>query len=311
MVIDNVALFIYARPETTLRVFETIRQAAPKRLFLIGDGPNVSRPKDTALVHETRRLVERGVDWDCELHTNYLDVNRGMGQRQASGFGWVLDQVESCIFLEDDTVPHSSFFPYCTELLGRYREDRRVMAISGNNFHRGMRRSDGSYYFSRMFHAWGWATWRRAWAMYDMKMGLWQRMRSERWLNEIWQDAKLAQYWQECFDAVGNGLDTWDYQFAFAMFAQNGVCIAPAVNLVSNIGFGSTATNTKEVTAEANTPVEEMPFPLDHPTFLIPDYKADSAEFALMCRTTAPRSAPWRALGEYIRAAKLKISHRK
>lgn len=52
-----------------------------------------------------------------------------------SGISWVFEQVEAAILLEDDCVPAPTFFPFCTELLERYRMDARIGMIAGHVAH--------------------------------------------------------------------------------------------------------------------------------------------------------------------------------
>lgn len=275
-----VALFIFNRPEKTAKVLEQIRLVRPAQLFVIADGPRSNNKTDEELVAATRHLVDSTVDWPCSVYRNYSDRNLGCRLRPATGYEWVFQHVECCIFLEDDCLPHPSFFPYCSELLHRYAHDTRIFAVSGNNFlFNAPRRAPASYYFTKQFHAWGWATWKRAWDLYDINMTKWPLIRDCGFLLDIWRDKVIADHWYNAFDSTYRGLDAWDYQFAFACQINNGLCIAPSVNLVSNIGFGSDATHTKVPTIEASNPAEELLLPLHHPDFVIPDVQADRLEF--------------------------------
>ncbi|MFM7711944.1 MAG: glycosyltransferase family 2 protein, partial [Microcystis sp.] len=142
-------------PDTTARVFEAIRQAKPPKLLVVADGPRADRADDIEKCKAARAIIE-GVDWDCEVLTNYSDVNLGCKNRVSSGLNWVFDTVEEAIILEDDCVPDPTFFRFCEELLEYYRHDQRIMVISGNNFQFGKKRTGYSYYFSVYTHCWGW-----------------------------------------------------------------------------------------------------------------------------------------------------------
>ena len=74
--------------------FARIRQAKPKQLFIIADGPRDNHPKDIDLCAECRKIVEN-VDWECEVYHNYADQNMGCGKRPATGFDWVFENVLS------------------------------------------------------------------------------------------------------------------------------------------------------------------------------------------------------------------------
>jgi hypothetical protein len=131
-----VLLLIFRRPDTTARVFEAIRAAKPTRLFVSADGPRGGRPEETERCRMARDLAT-AVDWDCELRTNFRADNAGCKLAVSGGIRWFFDHVDEGIILEDDCLPSQSFFCFCQELLHRYRDDERVMQISGANFQFG------------------------------------------------------------------------------------------------------------------------------------------------------------------------------
>jgi hypothetical protein len=271
-----VALFVFNRPETTARVIEAIRAAAPPLLLVVADGPRPGVPADETACREVRALVDRA-DWSCRVRTNYADANLGCRDRLASGIDWVFDEVPEAILLEDDTLPDPTFFRFADELLGRYREDDRVMCISGDNFQGGRRRGSASYYFSRYSHIWGWATWRAAWARYDRDLTRWPHLRADGWLANILRDPADIKYWTDVFDRVARGdFDTWDYQWLFTCWAEGGLTVLPNQNLVTNIGFASSATHTSGDSPLAELPTEPMEFPLVHPEHMTAHAEADA-----------------------------------
>ncbi len=271
-----VAFIIFNRPDTTARVFEAIRQAKPPLLLVIADGPRTSKLGEAEKCAATRAIIDR-VDWDCEVRTNYSDVNLGCGKRVSSGLNWVFEEVEEAIILEDDCLPDPSFFPFCEELLAYYRDDSRIMAISGNNFQRGKKHSEDSYYFSRYNHVWGWASWRRAWKHYDFTMNKWPQIRDGGWLNSVLEDRYSIRDWAIEFEKMYKcEKDTWDYQWTFACWIQNGLTILPQVNLISNIGFNADATHTTKDSPFANQSLSTIEFPLIHPSFVLRNTRADS-----------------------------------
>jgi len=207
-----VIFVIFNRPETTERVFETIREAKPKKLLVIADAPRATHPDDIERCAAARAIINR-VDWECEVLTNYADVNLGIGKRPATGFDWAFTLVEEAIILEDDCLPHPTFFRYCEELLDRYRHDLRIMSISGQNVQFGQSRTPYSYYFSRYHHIWGWATWRRAWQHFDIEMKLWPEAKQQNLLAGILDTPKAFKSWTHTFQQTYEGiLPTWDYR---------------------------------------------------------------------------------------------------
>jgi hypothetical protein len=273
-----VAFIIFNRPDTTDRVFQAIRQAQPQRLLVIADGPRADRPGEAEKCAATRAVIDL-VDWECEVLTNYSDTNLGCKRRVSSGIDWVFSQVEEAIILEDDCLPAPSFFQFCQTLLEKYRDDDRVMMISGDSFQPADRKFEDSYYFSKYIHIWGWATWRRAWQHYDVEMSSWQDFRDRRLLNASCPDPIEAEYWLKIFDDVANGsVDTWDQQWVYTCWQQSGMSIMPAVNLISNIGFRDDATHTIGSSPWAEMPVGRI-HNIRHPPFVLKDQEADTYTF--------------------------------
>jgi hypothetical protein len=276
MIKTPVAFIIFKRPDTTEKVFQAIRQAKPPKLFVIADAPRADRPDEAEKCAAARAIIDR-VDWDCEVFKNYSEINLGCGKRPATGISWVFDQVEEAIILEDDCLPHPTFFRFCEELLEYYRQDKKIGVISGANFQFGRRRNDYSYYFSRYSHSWGWASWRRVWQNFDFDMKLWPVIRDGNWLQDILEDNNAVKYWTRIFqDTYDGNLDGWDYQWTFSCWIQSYLSILPNVNLISNIGYGGESTNTKETYSKfANMSTKSVAFPLKHPLFMIRDIQAD------------------------------------
>ncbi len=272
-----VALLIFNKPDTTEKVFEAIRQAKPPKLLVVADGPRSDRPGEAEKCQATRAIIDR-VDWDCQVLTNYSDVNLGCKLRVSSGLDWVFNTVEEAIILEDDCLPHPTFFHFCEELLDYYQDDERIMVISGDNFQFGRKRTEYSYYFSRYNHCWGWATWRRSWQHYDIEMKLWPKIRDGNWLRYILEEPMTVRYWQKIFQATYEEKNnSWAYRWTFSCWVQSGLTVIPNVNLVSNLGFVIEATHTKNSrNPSAHLPLEKMCFPLQHPPFIIRDAEADN-----------------------------------
>jgi hypothetical protein len=194
-----VLILAFSRPDVTAKVIEAIRAARPSRLFFAVDGPREGREAEREKVMQVRRLAQR-VDWDCELRTLFREANLGCKVSVSQAITWFFEQVEDGIILEDDCVAHPSFFPFAADLLDRYRDDERVVMISGDNFQLGRRRTVYDYYFSRYTHIWGWATWRRAWKLYDHGMRYWPELRDGGWLLDLLGTREAAEYWQAIFD---------------------------------------------------------------------------------------------------------------
>ncbi len=252
-----VAFFVFNRPDLTRKVFERIRVARPRKLLLIADGPRPHVPSDAGRCEEVLSIVSHP-DWICEVLTNFSDHNMGCKRRLSSGLDWVFEQCPEAIVLEDDCIPSLSFFSFCSEMLHHYRDDTRIMHVSGSNFQDGHKRGSASYFFSRYPLTWGWATWRRAWLNYDVLMPSWPDMLREEWLRTVLKDRREYRYWNEIFTRQYAGMiNTWDYQWIYACWRSGGLAIQPDRNLVSNIGAGEDATHFRDSHSTIGLPLED------------------------------------------------------
>jgi len=236
---------IFNRPEITAVTWERIRAYKPGRLFVVSDAAR--NAKEELLVEQTRKITEQ-IDWNCVVKRNYAPQNMGCKNRIVSGLQWLFSQVEDGVILEDDCLPHPDFFDFCFRMLEIYRDDQRVMHVSGSCFVE-MDKTSRPGWLSRHSDIWGWATWRRAFRHYDPDMKTWRRPLP--WFGKWLGDGPLErEYWATHFDKVKRGeIDTWDYQWHYSVMKRRGRCVVPGVNLISNIGHGAAATHTKD---EAN-----------------------------------------------------------
>ena len=258
--LETPILFLtYNRPGLTRQVLAAIREAQPKRLFIAADGPKPGKTGDCEQCQAVRNVLRDGIDWDCEVNTLLRDENLGCKRAVSSAITWFFDHVAEGIILEDDTLPRQSFFRFCEELLDEYRNTPAILHISGDNFQQGRRRGSGSYYFSIYNHIWGWATWRRAWRLYDVEMKSFPDFKQNSKAHTIFSCSAERDYWLQMLQMAYNGqIDTWDFQWTFAVWLNRGLCVLPNANLVSNIGFGDDATNTSSQSWLSRLPSAEI-----------------------------------------------------
>jgi hypothetical protein len=237
-----VLLTAFNRPVETARVLDAIRGYAPTQLFLAVDGPRAGVPGETESCAEVVRVLE-GVDWTCEVERLVRNENLGCRRAMEGAIDWFFEHVPEGIILEDDCLPSPDFFRLCDVLLDTYRDDQAVGMICGTNVLGEWRPSGASYFFG-VGAVWGWASWRRAWgraADHLVALGSPDACATaERLLGSArWRTLHTR------LRAVARGeLDTWDYPWVFALAARGQLAVLPAVNLVTNIGFGPGATHT-------------------------------------------------------------------
>jgi hypothetical protein len=279
-----VVFLMFNRPDCTARSFAEIRRARPAQLLVVADGPRPGHPSDAVRCAETRRIVDEGVDWPCEVRRNYSDRNLGCAERVSSGLTWAFSIAEEVIVIEDDCLPDFTFFTFCEELLARYRHDSRIGQICGTPFIVPKLERDTSYIFSRYGPIWGWASWRRAWQHYDLRLSDWPALRAKRALSSVIYSTAELRWRTRLYDSLHAGPPgTWDFQWGYAKITQSMLSVIPCKNLISNIGFGSDATHP--VNSDGGFPRSAMQSQLLHPKWILPDPAFD-ATFSRRCSSS-------------------------
>lgn len=261
-----VVLIGFNRPDLTRRVMLAIREFRPQVLFLVSDGPRPHRPSEDSLVSESREIME-SVDWACDVRRIYSDVNLGCKKRVSSGITEVFRHVDQAIILEDDCLPHASFFEFCEAQLRSFKSDERVSVVSGQLVPTSYQFST-RYVFSRYSFIWGWATWARTWRDYDVRISGWPKLKDQNFLSQVFgADQRAIRFWTQNFDLIYSGqLDTWDHQLSLSNWLHNRVCVVPSKNLVSNLGFRADATHTTGNSRYAELPVGNIDPSLSMPS---------------------------------------------
>ena len=276
-----VLFIVFNRPSTTLKVFEKIREAKPKKLYVAADGPRNNVFGENDVCDEVRRIATN-VDWPCKVYTLFRKKNLGCGKAVSGAITWFFKKEKMGIILEDDCLPDKSFFNFCSVLLKKYQNDERIGMISGNNFqYNGGIIVDESYFFSRYPHIWGWATWRRAWRSFDLKMTSWPLIKNNPLLfNKLFISSEERKCFSNWFDEIYAAPNiTWDVQWIFLLRYNGLLSISPNKNLVKNIGFSSFSTHTSETRKFIlNTPLESISL-IKHPLHVVVNTVADDFTF--------------------------------
>jgi hypothetical protein len=255
---------VFNRPEPTRRVFEAIRMARPPRLYLAADGPRPDREGEVERCHAVRSIAS-AVDWPCEVFTLFREQNLGCRRAVSGAITWFFEQEAEGIILEDDCLPAPDFFRFCDAALATWRDEPRVMHVGGHVLLDGPGPQDAL--LSRLVPIWGWATWRRAWRQFDSEMRSLHRLR-ELPLRD-WYGSQCGNVRNAIERIHFDQVDAWGARWVLTVMANDGLSVLPRINLISNIGFGPTATHTTVDSHVANRPVGRLSDPLQLPTGLL------------------------------------------
>ena len=281
-----VALFIFRRTETVIRIIKVLEEVKPLRLYLIADGPRNEEEKKEIL--ETRKRIEESINWNCEIIKNYAVKNRGVYENIAGGAKWVFEREQSAIFLEDDNLPEVTFFQFCREMLEKYKENDRILWICGTNYlEKFLTEEKESYVFTKHLMPCGWASWAEKFNRYydgDLKIledkNLVKQMKNI-YTNHALYKQQLVSANSEIYRRNKNKkYASWDFQMAISIRANNLYGICPKYNQIKNIGVdlysihGGTSLSNEMTRRFCGINSYPLEFPLKHPKII-----AENIEF--------------------------------
>jgi hypothetical protein len=236
----------FNRYDETIKSFEKIIEYKPTELYIASDGPRLYKIGENGVVISIREYILSRIDWPCKISTRFIDNNEGCKYAVSNSITWFFENVEYGVIIEDDCVVDVSFFEFCNQLLILYKNNEDIWHIDASNFISHSLNAN-TYHFSKYYLIWGWATWRRAWKKYSISMEGFDSFINNQCLKNVFKDKLELIYWEKQLKLANlNQIDTWDYQWFYTIWSNNGLSIRPDVNLVQNIGFSETATHTKK-----------------------------------------------------------------
>lgn len=287
-------LFIgFKRFEESKAVIEAIQAVKPPRFYFACDGPRPDREGEAEAVQRVRDLAKL-VDWPCEFKTRFSEENQSVKFGPPSAIEWFFQHEEEGIILEDDCLPMPSWFWFAQEMLERYRHDERIWVIMGNNLMTEwpVANNDSYYYSAHGYGAyWGWASWRRMWAKYDLHMKDWPDLVKSGLMEGHFLTRGERR---EALEVLGRSHDgrihSWDFQLDYGRICNGALNVIPNVNLIRNIGFGDNSTHTGSTLDPRNKEnASDIGFPLHHPKFMLVDRARDKEYFTRYVQPSALR----------------------
>lgn len=279
-----IVLFSFKRIEKILIILDRISCIKPSKLYIISDGGRTQ--EEHFQVEKVRREIEMNITWECELVKRYSSHNIGVYENIAGGAKWVFEREDRAIFLEDDNLPELSFFPFCEELLERYKDDTRILWICGTNYLKEYEPVNGcSYLVTKNMMPCGWASWSSKFPKYyDGELELWKdpyirkRVQSEPAYKPLMKQ-DVTNWDQELRRKRKNGkFASWDYQMSFTQRVHGMYAIVPKFNQITNIGVdsdsihGGTSFDNEMTRRFCGLPTRSLEFPLIHPKALFIDH---------------------------------------
>lgn len=281
-----ILIVTYKRHDTTFEVLKTLKMIQAKTVYISSN--HWKNDEEKEIVLSLREKIKNFIDWNCDLHMIIRTEHLKAKDSFSSAIDTFFQYEDMGIILEDDIVPNQSFFSYCQELLIKYKDDYRILTISGwsaLDFDLEAKNTlQDDYFFSKYNHMWGWATWKRAWKLYQKEL-----INFEQNFSKIKFDTyEEKKTWHQIFSLYNKGkIDTWDYPWTYTIWKNQGLCIYPKNNMVQNIGLNRTdATNTKQWSKYEEMKTYEINNPIKHPQEIKRNVFLDKKNFIITTKNT-------------------------
>ena len=253
-----ILLITFNRPKYVKIMLEALKKANVKSLFVFRDGPRPSCKTDYDNCELVKSLID-GIDWGCDVKTNFMQNNLGCGYGPYSAISWAFQFTDKLIILEDDCIPTISFFDFCDNMLSRYYNNSTIRIISGRSqftTHPIFKEQD--YVFTQYAPTWGWATWKRVWDGFDLQDRVIGDFFKKGGFTNQFANKRENRYWNYRYkfrnNPIKDSLHIWDYQFGAFSRVNGAFGIVPKSNLIKYIGVeGTHPVYVESVFAELET----------------------------------------------------------
>jgi hypothetical protein len=229
----GIIIFAYNRGPHLAKTLDGLKaNKEVKEIYLFQDG--LKKEEHRAGWEATKKVIE-AIDW-CKVNYFLAGENKGLARSIVDGVNYVFNENDAIIVLEDDCVPMSNFISYMLQCLEKYKDNKQVYCISGSSWTIDVEKDKYDVYFTRRTNSCGWGTWKDRWAKYEIDNQILDRIK-----NDEVESLNLAMWGsdleQMLCDRLSGRNDSWSVYWSLKVIELGGVCVAPYVSLINNIGF--------------------------------------------------------------------------
>jgi hypothetical protein len=239
-----VILFVYNRPEHTLKTLEALQAnelSSQTELYVFCDGAKSNATSEQLEKIAQTRQVVRKQKWCANVHIEESTTNKGLAASIISGVSKVIEKHSRAIVLEDDIVTGRYFLTYMNKALDLYKDSPEVWHI--NAWTNPVKATDpaGTFIYPVM-ECWGWATWADRWQHYKKDSEYYYKKFTRKDIYHFNSEG-TENRWKQVLRNRSGKLNTWAIFWAATIFEHGGVCVAPQKTLVKNVGMDNSGEN--------------------------------------------------------------------
>lgn len=260
-----VILFVYNRPEHTLKTLEALQKndlAQQTELYIFCDGAkNNATPEQAKKIAETREII-RSKKWCGNVHIEESAENKGLAASIISGVSKIMEKHGCAIILEDDIVTGKFFLTYMNKALDLYKDTPTVWHINGWT-NPVKTKSPSNAFVYPVMECWGWATWADRWQYYKKDCEYYCKKFSRKDIYHFNSEG-TENRWKQVLRNKSGKINTWAIFWAATIFEHNGLCVAPQKTLVRNVGMDNSGENCY------SSPLQTVHGSIDHEITFFP-----------------------------------------
>lgn len=243
-----IALFIYRRPDHARRTILSLLACDgvdTSPIHVYADGPKSSGEAEAV---RATRVVARDL---LGQRATFREQERNLGLAESviAGVTELCEQYGQVIVVEDDLVLGPSFLGFLNEGLRHFRTEPRVMQISGHMFDVPELRDTNEAVLLPMTTSWGWATWKRAWDLFDPAATGWEARLGTAEASRRFNLDGHYDYRRMLQRQMKGEIDSWAIRWNYAVFARDGLALFPPRTLVANVGMDGSGTHGRAAIA--------------------------------------------------------------
>ena len=229
-----IVLFAYRRLAHTKQTIQALQDnflAKKSEIFIYSDAPK--KPEVVNEVNEVRKYLKtvRGFK-----KANIIERKKNLGLANSiiDGVSTIVNQYGKVIVIEDDLVTSKYFLNYMNHCLKLYEKDSKVASISAYIYPiAGLPES----FFIKGADCWGWATWKRAWRLFEADgKKLLSELEKKNLVKEF-DFNNSYDYTQMLKDQILAKNDSWAIRWYASVFLKDKLTLYPSYSFVQNIGI--------------------------------------------------------------------------
>ncbi len=240
-----IILFAYNRPvhlKKTLDALAANYLAKQSELIIYIDGvKQEASQKDIQQTSQVKKIAEEEVRFKNKKVV-IAQHNKGLAKSIIEGVTNTVNDYKKVIVLEDDMITSPYFLNFLNEALTLYENNAFVSCISGYIY--PVKGLLPETFFIKGADCWGWATWKRAWDIFEPNGTLLLNNLTEKNLFYDFNFYDSYPYLKMLEDQIAGRNNSWAIRWYASAFLQEKLTLYPAVSFVRNIGFDGSGTHS-------------------------------------------------------------------